>query len=126
MSLDQENSETDGAHGVPLDELREPEPPVDPGLDLGRVLNEAGEYGVLTLDADAVTELNGRRVAIVQYLRDHEVSSVSELARETGYDRKNVTEDLDVLSRLGIVSDRREGNRRVPFVPFDHVVATVA
>lgn len=106
-------------------DLHEPEEPVDPGLDLGKLLNDAGKYNVLTLDGDAVTALNERRLELVRYLRDEEVSSVSELARETGYDRKNVTEDLDVLTRLGIVQSRREGKRRVPFVPYEHIVARI-
>ena len=116
----------DGTHGLSVSDLREPEPPEEPGVDLGKLLNEAGEYGVLTIDGDAVTELTERRLDLVRYLQNNEVSSVSELARETGYDRKNVTEDLDVLSELGLVRDRREGKRRVPFVPYDQVVARVA
>jgi len=58
--------------------------------------------------------LTAKRLQVLSTLARCEVSSVSELARITGRDVKNVYEDLKVLESLKFVELRKEKGRVVP------------
>lgn len=90
---------------------------------LADALTAAGYQDVYVLAReDARQVLDEHRVAILDYLRDHEVSSVSELADALDRDVGNVSRDLQVLADHGIVNMTVDGRAKVPELVHEHVV----
>lgn len=90
---------------------------------LADALASAGHQDIYVLAReDARRVLDEHREAILDYLRDHEVDSVSELADALGRDTGNVSRDLQVLADLGIVNMRVEGRAKVPELVHELVV----
>lgn len=106
----------------PNHERRE-ERPAERRIRFYRALRDAG-YEDLTIIAreDLVAEFNRRHLRIIDHLRDHEAESVRALARTLGFDKKDVSEDLNLLARLGVVEFERDGRRKVPSLATEHVV----
>lgn len=90
---------------------------------LADALSTAGHDDVYILAREDAREvLDEHREAILDHLRDHEVSSVSELADELDRDTGNVSRDLRVLADHGIVNMVTEGRAKVPYLVHDTVV----
>lgn len=87
-----------------------------------RALRDAG-YSDLTIvrREDVANEFNHRHYAIIDYLREKEAESVRNLARELGFDKKDISEDLQLLSRLEIVTLETDGRTKVPRLAKEHV-----
>ena len=91
---------------------------------LAEALNGAGHRDVYVLAReDARKVLDEQREEILDYLRDHEVESVSELADALDRDTGNVSRDLTLLADYGIVNLTEDGRAKVPELVHDLVVA---
>lgn len=67
-----------------------------------------------TLTAEELDLLTPTRMALLNFLATaDEPHNVTELAEALGRDKKNVSEDLDILEELGLVETRREGRERL-------------
>ena len=60
--------------------------------------------------------LSPKRLALLWAIAEREPRSVRELAEQVGRDIKNVSQDLTLLSRLGLVT-LKEARRGVPVAP---------
>jgi predicted transcriptional regulator len=90
-------------------------PEVERRERLADALTSAGHRDAyVTTREDAREVLDEHREAILDYLRDHEVDSVSDLADALDRDTGNVSRDLQVLADHGIVNLTVEGARRSP------------
>lgn len=90
---------------------------------LADALNGAGYDDVYVLAReDARRVLDEHREAILDYLRDHDVSSVSELASALDRDTGNVSRDLQMLADHGIVNMTVDGRAKVPELVHELVV----
>lgn len=86
-------------------------------------LAREGYADVLVLPREDATDLvTDRRLAILDYLREHDPDSVSELADALGYDIGDVSRDLDVFARYDEMERVTEGRRKIPRLKHDHVV----
>lgn len=101
----------------------DPDPHVERRSEFADALAREGYADVLVLPREDATELvTDRRLAILDYLREHDPDSVSALADALGYDVGDVSRDLDVLARYDVTERVTEGRRRVPRLKHDHVV----
>jgi len=66
-------------------------------------------------------QLTHRHYAIIDYLREKEAESVRNLARELGFDKKDISEDLQLLARFEIVTLETDGRAKVPRLAKEHV-----
>lgn len=90
---------------------------------LADALTNAGHRDVYVLAReDARRVLDEHREAILDYLRDNDVDSVSDLADALGRDTGNVSRDLRVLADHGIVNLTADGRSKVPELVHDLVV----
>jgi DNA-binding MarR family transcriptional regulator len=90
---------------------------------LADALTGAGYRDVYVLAReDARQVLDEHRGAILDYLRDNEVGSVSELADALDRDTGNVSRDLQVLADYGIVNMTANGRAKVPELVHELVV----
>lgn len=90
---------------------------------LADALASAGHRDIYVLAReDARRVLDEHREAILDYLRDHEVSSVSELANALDRDTGNVSRDLQMLADHGIVNMTVDGRAKVPELVHELVV----
>ena len=87
-----------------------------------RALRDAG-YNDLTIirREDVADEFNHRHFAIIDYLREESADSVRDLARELGLDKGDVSEDIQFLSRLEIVTCETDGRAKIPRLKKNHV-----
>jgi predicted transcriptional regulator len=72
--------------------------------------------------------LTARRLDLLAAILRHRPGSVTELARLVRRDLKNVSEDLALLERLGLVAfgaGQGHGNARAPIVPYDEIDLTI-
>lgn len=82
---------------------------------LADALTSAGHRDVYVLAREDAREvLDEHREAILDYLRDHEVNSVSELADALDRDTGNLSRDLQILADHGIVNLTADGRAKVP------------
>lgn len=100
---------------------------VDPAVErrdaFADALAREGYTDVLVLTRGDARELvTERRLAILDYLREHQPSSVSALADALGYDVGDVSRDLDLLGRYDVTERVTEGRRKAPRLKHDHVV----
>ncbi|WP_202932670.1 HVO_A0114 family putative DNA-binding protein [Halorussus salinus] len=90
---------------------------------LADALTSAGHEDVYVLAREDAREvLDDHREEILDYLRDHDVASVSELADALDRDTGNVSRDLTLLADYGIVNVTREGRSKVPELVHEFVV----
>lgn len=90
---------------------------------LAEALTSAGHEDVYVIGRkDAREVLDQHREAILDYLRDHEVDSVSELADALDRDTGNVSRDLKTLADHGIVNMEKDGRAKVPELVHELVV----
>lgn len=87
-----------------------------------RALRDAG-YSDLTIISreDVINHFNHRHFAIIDFLRENEANSVRGLARELKFDKKNVSEDLNLLARLEVVTFDESGRSKSPRLKKDHI-----
>lgn len=90
---------------------------------LADALTSAGYRDVYVLGReDARRVLDERREDILDYLRDNEVDSVTELADALDRDTGNVSRDLRVLADYGIVNMTVDGRAKVPELVHELVI----
>jgi len=102
---------------------RDASPAVERREMLADALTSAGHQDVYVLAReDARRVLDEHREAILDYLRDHDVESVSELADALDRDTGNVSRDLRVLADHGVVNLTKQGRAKVPELVHELVV----
>lgn len=98
-------------------------PEVERREKLADALTSTGYRDVYVLAReDARQVLDERREEILDYLRDPDVGSVSELADALDRDTGNVSRDLQELADHGIVNMTVEGRAKVPELVHEPVV----
>lgn len=86
-------------------------------------LSQHGFHDILVLGRDRAEDLfHERRLAILDYLRDYEPTSVRALAEEIGEDKGVVSRDLERLARLDVVEFEETGRAKAPRLKHRHVV----
>jgi len=67
--------------------------------------------------------LSPKRLALLWAIVEHTPRSVRELAEQVGRNIKNVSQDLALLSRLGLVElkEARRGVPQTPVLPYDEI-----
>lgn len=87
-----------------------------------RALRDAG-YSDLTIISreEIIDHFNHRHFAIIDFLRENEADSVRGLARELGFDKKNVSEDLSLLACLEVVTFDESGRSKSPRLKKNHI-----
>ncbi|MBI3801919.1 MAG: hypothetical protein HY268_33725 [Deltaproteobacteria bacterium] len=67
--------------------------------------------------------LSPKRLALLWAIVEHAPHSVRDLAERVGRDIKNVSQDLALLSRLGLVGLKgaRRGEAQTPTLPYDEI-----
>lgn len=81
------------------------------------------ETHITFLDIDAmVSTLSPRRLELLRYVRQHEVSNTRELSAAIGRDYKNVHQDVAALEAVGLLV--RDGRKLS--APWDELQASVA
>lgn len=85
-------------------------------------LTQHGYPDTLVLSRDrAGAVFHDRRLAIVEYLADHEPSSVRALATELGYDKGVVSRDLRTLAGIDVIEYVDNGRAKAPRLKHAHV-----
>jgi len=72
--------------------------------------------------------LTEKRFDLLLAIAHQHPGSVRELADQIGRDYKNVSEDVDLLSQLGLVELEERGGRggpKAPVVPYDEIHVTI-
>ena len=72
--------------------------------------------------------LTERRIELLMTIVRHQPASVRELAKLSGRDYKNVSEDIALLEQLGLVILEERGGRggaKAPVVPYDEIQVTI-
>lgn len=62
-----------------------------------------------------------RRLELLEYLKDHEPSSVRALAEELDYDKGVVSRDLQALARIDVIEYVDDGRAKAPRLKHDHI-----
>ncbi len=115
------HADTDAPIDIPAG--GEADPHVERRSEFADALAREGYADVLVLPREDAAELvTDRRLAILDYLREHDPDSVSALADALGYDVGDISRDLDVLARYDVTERVTEGRRKVPRLEHDHVV----
>lgn len=85
-------------------------------------LSQHGFHDTLILGRDRAEDLfHERRLAILDYLRDHEPASVRAFAEALGEDKGVVSRDLERLARLDVVEFEEIGRAKAPRLKHRHV-----
>ncbi|MFO7791822.1 MAG: hypothetical protein R6W73_02430 [Candidatus Saliniplasma sp.] len=72
--------------------------------------------------AKSISALSFRRVKLIEYVSNNRVDSINDLADGLNRDYKNVYDDLQVLSKNGLMELDKEGKRRVPILKADSII----
>lgn len=93
-------------------------------LEFSETLAENGYSDVLVLSRERAEDVfHERRLALLEYLSDHEPDSVRAMAEATGYDKGVVSRDLQRLAALDVVRFEQDNNRsKAPRLEHEHVV----
>lgn len=85
-------------------------------------LAQHGFHDTLVLGRERAEDLfHERRLAILDYLQDHDPSSVRSLAEEIGEDKGVVSRDLERLARLDVIEFEETGRAKAPRLKHRHV-----
>jgi len=68
--------------------------------------------------------LTDKRLQIIQKLGEKKYESFTELVKDLGRDKKNVSEDLKALVETGIVDIEQEGRTKKPKFEFEKIEIT--
>ncbi len=92
-------------------------------IDAGEKLPEREEELYFSNMEKLRTVLSPKRLALLWAIAEHTPQSVRELAGQVGRNIKNVSQDLAVLSRLGLVEckEQRRGVAHAPTLPYDEI-----
>jgi|SRR5579872_2673294 len=100
--------------------------------ETARRLRDRGRNGESALYFENIEDLRkiltGKRLQLLTAVVELKPDSVNHLARLLKRNYKNVSQDIDLLHRLGLVSiDSGEGNGRAhaPTVPYDEIRVTI-
>jgi predicted transcriptional regulator len=86
-------------------------------------LSQHGFPDTLVLARESAAEVfHERRLAILDYLSDHDPDSVRALAEELGYDKAAVSRDLTDLAGIDVIEYVEDGRAKAPRLKHDHVV----
>lgn len=71
------------------------------------------------LEAEDLAKLTPARLQLLPVLAENREAgrNITELADHLDRDKKNVSEDVEVLQHLGLADARREGRSKIPFLP---------
>jgi len=99
---------------------------VDERLELraafSETLTQHGFPDTLVLTRERAEDVfHDRRLALIDYLKDHDPRSVRALADELGYDKGVVSRDLQKLARIDVVEYVEEGRAKAPRLKHNHV-----
>jgi len=109
---------------IPLDESLKETKEVMETLAEGKSV-EPSSY-VAFEDLDLVTKvLTKERMALLKAIRQHNPSSIRELARLLGRNYKNVHSDVMLLSEYGILDLQKEGKSRKPYLGYEELEIAV-
>lgn len=92
-------------------------------LEAGGKLPERGEELYFADLATLRKALSPKRLALLWAIVEHSPHSVRDLAERVGRNIKNVSQDLALLSRLGLVElkEARRGASQAPTLPYDEI-----
>ena len=86
-------------------------------------LTQHGFPDTLVLTRERAEDIfHDRRLALLDYLKDHNPDSVRALADELGYDKGVVSRDLQKLASIDVVEYVEEGRAKAPRLKHNHVV----
>ena len=86
-------------------------------------LTQHGFPDTLVLTRERAEDIfHDRRLALLDYLKDHNPDSVRALADELGYDKGVVSRDLQKLVSIDVVEYVEEGRAKAPRLKHNHVV----
>jgi len=86
-------------------------------------LTQHGFPDTLVLARERAEDLfHGRRLEIVDYLKEHDPSSVRALAEALDYDKGVVSRDLSRLERIDVIEYEASGRAKAPRLKHRHVV----
>lgn len=90
---------------------------------MGRALAEAGFEDVQVISRKSAREvLTEKRIELLERLRDGEFESVTDLADDLDRDKGDVSRDLTLLTRKGVVTYGKDGTRKVPELAHETIV----
>lgn len=88
------------------------------------------EVGVYFEDAEAFKKaLTPKRLELLRLIKKHQPKTLHQLSRLANRDLKNITQDVELLKSLGLVSTRKEktGRKEVsPSVDYDAIELMIA
>ena len=85
-------------------------------------LTQNGFPDTLVLGRDRAGDIfHDRRLEILDYLENHDPTSVRALAEEIGYDKGVVSRDLQTLARLDVIKYEQDGRSKAPRLKHQHV-----
>ena len=65
--------------------------------------------------------LTEKRIELIQFLMNNEVNSTSELSENLGRGVKEVSKDLNLLEKYGIIKLEKEGRSKKPSTPYNRI-----
>ena len=90
---------------------------------MARALAKGGMTGVYVLSHESAERvLTEKRRELIDVLRREEVESVRDLARRVERDKAQVSRDLRVLAKHGVVNFEDSGRKKRPYLENDHLV----
>jgi len=79
-------------------------------------LAKAGYSDFYVLSREAAAEiLTEKRLELLDYLNNHEVESIRDLARQLERDKRNVSDDLDILWENDLIEYEEDGSKKQPY-----------
>lgn len=99
---------------------------IDDRLELcaafSETLTQHGFPDTLVLSRDRAEDVfHDRRLDLLNYLKEHDPTSVRALAEELGYDKGVVSRDLQKLARVDVIEYVEDGRSKVPRLKHNHV-----
>lgn len=100
---------------------------IDEDLQLRSAFSEAlateGFHDILVLSRERADDIfHERRLEIIDYLEEHEPSSVRALASDLEYDKGLVSRDLQRLAKIDVIEFVENGKSKAPRLKHRHVV----
>lgn len=94
---------------------------------LARTLAEGGITDVIVISQDTAAKvLTDKRRELIDRIRESDIDSTRRLAEELDRDVSAVSRDLDVLFESGIIEYDRDGQRKIPVLKHNEVIAPIA
>ena len=82
---------------------------------------ETEKKSVVLKFSQAQKLLTGKRRELLQKLSEKEFNSITELSKELGRDKKNVSQDIKKLYQTGIINLKDQGRSKKPVFNFDKI-----